>query len=138
MVVEVLSRLMKKRAGDLEKAIGGLLGEGPKDAEFGSALDLFKGTSVYRSVEQASASSAGKTRMPSYVSAKAFADATVEMLTRYDAKGNTVARKLDELPETLKPLEAVKESMGNPGHPTWLAAETAAYRDTKAARRQTT
>ncbi|HEY7044226.1 MAG TPA: hypothetical protein VH419_11210 [Nocardioidaceae bacterium] len=108
MVVEVISRLLQKRARDLEHAVKGLLGDQPDGGE-AHALRLFTNTSIYRSARQAAGRAWFGTRKPSYLSAKAFADATVEMLTEPDGK---TLRKLDRLPmnlrDRLKPL--VRES----------------------------
>jgi hypothetical protein len=105
MIAEIVSRVMNKRASDLERAIGGMLGrKGADDHDFRAALNLFKGTSVY----QAASTAGGRplfsrsAQAPSYLSAKAFADAIVELLTEGDAAGNEVLRRLDDLPENLR------------------------------------
>lgn len=74
-VVEIVAKLLKKRHRDLEHAIGSMLrGE---TVTWGGAESLdpgFRETSVYRAVSAA----AGKAG-PSYLSARAFADASAEL-----------------------------------------------------------
>jgi hypothetical protein len=86
-LVELVSKLLKKRHGDLEQAIGTML-KGEEVAWSGSATldEAFRATTIYRSVETA-AGRAGVT----YLSAKSFADAAVEL-----------ARTADEIPAGLK------------------------------------
>jgi hypothetical protein len=102
MIAEIISRVMNKRASDLERAIGGMLGQkGDTDPDFQAALSLFKETSVY----QAASTAGGKhlfsraVQAPSYLSAKAFADAIVELLV--DEKAGALT-KLDDLPRNLR------------------------------------
>ena len=87
MIVEIISRVMNKRASDLERAIGGMLGKkgdtGPvsqkkrgTDPGVQEALKLFKKTSVYQAASTAGGTSlfSPTPQAPSYLSAKAFAD----------------------------------------------------------------
>lgn len=81
-IVEIGSRLVSKRAKDLEKTIGAMLaGTGASDPDIAAALNAFRGTTIYDSAKAA----AGKTlfrrnwKLPSYLSAKAFADAVDEL-----------------------------------------------------------
>jgi hypothetical protein len=120
MIAEIISRLFKRRATDLESAIVGMLGKAPPpgqaptetNRDFEHAMTLFKDTSVYRAATRAAGRSEDKARTPSYLSAKAFADAIVEMLTDVDADGKAILKQLDRLPgnlrERLRPL--VKEA----------------------------
>ena len=83
-IVEVYSRLLGKRAKDLEGTVKAMLA-GSKPATSTSAtraLDAFKGTSIYQALQAAAGKSFLRKRdkLPSYISAKAFADAVTEML----------------------------------------------------------
>lgn len=93
MVVEFISRILKKRASDLDDAIRGMFGVPTSDGG-ADAMALFKETSVYRA--------AASGRPPSYLSAKSFADATAELLTTRNDVGETILRDLDTLPENLR------------------------------------
>jgi len=100
-IVELLSRTVQKRAKDLERAIGGLLvgsvnaNGKPKGHE--EALREFRGTVVYDAVM----AGCGPTlirrsqRKPSYMSAKLFADAAVELLVD-EADNNKLKDDLDK------------------------------------------
>lgn len=98
-VVEFISRLWGKRSADLEKTIKHMLaGQGQGDADLEKAWQLFAGTSVYTAAREG----AGKAlltqkRRPSYLSAKAFADATLEMIVEGDRLIG-----LDEVPKNLR------------------------------------
>ncbi|MEV4349919.1 hypothetical protein AB0J83_36135 [Actinoplanes sp. NPDC049596] len=82
-VVEGVSRLLRKRAKDLEETIGQMLsGSTTFDAAAQHALDMFRGTAVYQSANVA----AGRGRRwfrtelgPAYLSARSFANAVDEM-----------------------------------------------------------
>ena len=105
MIAEIISRLTHKRATDLEGAIGGMLGKkGASDEDFKAALALFKATSVYQAATQAAGGPGSKTRQPSYLSAKSFADAIVEVMTTVDNTDpkKSVVQSLDELPANLR------------------------------------
>jgi hypothetical protein len=119
IIVELISTQLKKRSRDLETGLKAMLG--PKDSGVAAedplenALDMLKRTSVYA----AASTSAGRqlvgrdrSRGPSYLSAKSFADAVVEMLS--DQSGSTLL-PLDSLPanlrKRLKPL--VREADGD-------------------------
>ncbi len=98
-VVEFISRLFGKRSADLEKTIKHMLaGQGQGDADLEKAWQLFSGTSVYAAAREG----AGKAlltqkRRPSYLSAKAFADATLEMIVEGDRLIG-----MDEVPKNLR------------------------------------
>lgn len=91
-MLEVIARLAKKRAKDLEKGIKDLLvgsskeadKENGKEKEDGpdTALDLFKKTSIWQSAQLAAGRTLWrrKSNGPSYLSAKAFAEAVTEFL----------------------------------------------------------
>jgi hypothetical protein len=85
-IVEIYSRLLSKRAKDLEKTVGAMLaGADAPDDDIGAAIAAFKGTSIFEALEAAAGRTAlrknkKKTRLPSYVSAKAFSDAIIEMI----------------------------------------------------------
>jgi hypothetical protein len=96
-IVEVYSRLLSKRAKDLESTVAAMLaGTDVPDDDVAKALKAFTGTSIYASLQAA----AGKTfikkrpKLPSYVSAKAFADAVTEMIGSDGA--------IDDLPAGLR------------------------------------
>jgi hypothetical protein len=81
-IVEIISRLFSKRATDLENAIAGMLAGTTADAtDVQKALASFKGTSIYDAAQAAAGTSLfrKKWKRPSYISAKAFADAVTEM-----------------------------------------------------------
>ena len=81
-IVEIISRLFGKRAKDLESAIGGMLAGTTADAtDVEKALASFRGTSIYDAAQAAAGRSLfrRKWKRPSYISAKAFADAITEM-----------------------------------------------------------
>ncbi len=82
-VVEAISTITKKRANDLERTITKLLASKDLEAEL-------KQTSAYKALVIASNRGYDKeTRPPSYVPARTFADATIEMLAKH--KANVVA-----------------------------------------------
>ncbi len=92
-VVEIVSRVMGKRASDLERAIGAMLaGTDASDEDVQAALGVFRGTAIYDAAKAA----AGKTlfkkdwKLPSYISAKAFADAINEI--------SDVTQSVEQLP----------------------------------------
>lgn len=83
VLVEILGRLLGKRARDLEDTIGALLaGKEVKDADLRVLIKDFKETRVY----QAARAGTGRTlfrrrrRDPSYLSAKAYGEAVCEMV----------------------------------------------------------
>lgn len=86
-VVESLAKVLKKRATNLEGAIEHLLGGHDVVSEL-------KRTSVYRALQGGSAGGDGgkaKSAKPSYMSARAFADATVELVAKTKARVATDA-----------------------------------------------
>jgi hypothetical protein len=100
-IVEVWSRVLQKRAKDLERALGAMLaGKDGSASDLAAALNTFQGTSIYESAVAAT----GKTlfrrrsRAPSYLSAKSFADAVTEMLV--DEQGQM--KTIDQLPQGLR------------------------------------
>lgn len=77
-ILELMNRIGRKRSRNLEHAIGTLLGgSGNGGADARAALDAFRRTSVY-----AGAISAAGRSGPAYLSAKSFADATLELAAR--------------------------------------------------------
>src|SRR3954453_14271445 len=87
-ITEVISRLMKKRARDLENTIQRLLVGAKTRDEAETALTKFKETSIWQASASAAknkasarrkTAEAGKLR-PTYMSARAFADAVFEMV----------------------------------------------------------
>jgi hypothetical protein len=101
-LVEGLSRLLGKRAKDLEATIGQMLGD-PRNplADQRRALELFRGTAIYSSAEAAAKQGAWlltKRVKPSYLSARSFADAVVELGALTTPTG---LRGLDKRVETL-------------------------------------
>ena len=97
--VELLSKRLKKRHGDLEQAIGAMLVGGEVPWTGADSLDeAFRGSTIYRSAAVA-AGKAGVT----YMSAKSFADAALE-----------VARTSEQVPAGLAArLEQVYTDVGN-------------------------
>jgi hypothetical protein len=86
-VVEVISRWLDKRARDLEAAIAAMLtGSAPSGPVDRAALRAFFETSVYTAARTAAGRTVSR-RMsgrhgPSYLSARSFADAVAEMISR--------------------------------------------------------
>ncbi len=80
-VVESVAKVFKKRAKDLEATLQHLLG-GP------DAVAQLKATSVYRALQGGSGRGGAKanTAMPSYMPARAFADATIELVGKVNAR----------------------------------------------------
>ena len=79
-VVELVSKRLKKRHRDLEQAIGTMLAGGEVSWTGSATLDdRFRGTTIYRSADVA-AGKAGVT----YLSARSFADAAVELARTAD------------------------------------------------------
>lgn len=81
-LLEAVSRVLGKRADNLERAIEAMLtGTDPSDADVTAAMNAFKGTTIYQSVQQASGTTLFKKewKRPSYLSAKSFADAVAEL-----------------------------------------------------------
>jgi hypothetical protein len=90
-VVEGLSRLLQKRAKDLEATLrdmlSGTAGTTKKDAAATGALDIFQGTAVYTAAQAAARQGRwiGSARArPAYLSARSFADAVMELLADAD------------------------------------------------------
>lgn len=75
-IVELVAVVMKKRANDLDRTIAKMLA----NDDLHVAL---KETSIYRALQiGSSAGRDGTPRLPSYVPARAFADATIEVLAK--------------------------------------------------------
>jgi hypothetical protein len=83
-VVEAVSRILRKRAKDLQETIGQMLsGSNSFDAAAREALDLFRGTAVYQSADIAASRGRRWFRTdvgPAYLSARSFADGVEELL----------------------------------------------------------
>ena len=83
-VVEAVSRVLRKRARDLQETIGQMLsGSNTFDAAAREALDLFRGTAVYQSADIAASRGRRWFRTdvgPAYLSARSFADGVEELL----------------------------------------------------------
>jgi hypothetical protein len=81
-IVESLSRLLQKRAKDLEATLSAMLG-GTAVAKDNSALAVLKGTAVFTSAQAAAQQAryiTSSRARPAYLSARAFADAVTELL----------------------------------------------------------
>ncbi|MCW6004313.1 hypothetical protein K1W54_06920 [Micromonospora sp. CPCC 205371] len=82
-IAEGVSRLLRKRAKDLEETIGMMLsGSTTFDDAAKRTLELFKGTSIYRSADMAASRGRRWFRTdagPAYLSARSFADAIDEL-----------------------------------------------------------
>jgi hypothetical protein len=111
-IVEIWSRVLKKRGKDLERGLAAMFkGETLSGTALDNALQTFKGTSIYKSALAATGKTVfGRDRKPSYLSAKAFADAVTEMLA--DEQGQMKAT--DQSPELQKRLQTiVQEARGD-------------------------
>ncbi|MEU4240747.1 hypothetical protein [Actinoplanes sp. NPDC026619] len=128
-IVEGISRLLRKRARDLEQTIGQMLsGSMTYDGTAKSALELFQGTSIYESAEMAASRGRRLFRKkvgPAYLSARSFADAIDELSdklthTPVDGLNKRLAKfKLDGADLTLEAKAALEnwfdETMGRLG-----------------------
>ncbi|MDQ6716607.1 MAG: hypothetical protein M3Z83_10910, partial [Actinomycetota bacterium] len=96
-ILELVNRLGHKRSRDLQRAVGTLLGgTGGSGADATAALEAFRRTSVY-----AASSSAGSAE-PAHLSAKSFADATLELAARAGESAERVLpRQLNDRIATL-------------------------------------
>jgi hypothetical protein len=113
-IVEVWSRVLKKRGKDLEKALAAMLaGTASDKSALRSALNTLKGTSIYESAVAASGKTLifRKPRGPSYLSAKAFADAVTEMLVDEQGQMKAIEQLPSGLQKRLKPI--VREARGD-------------------------
>ncbi len=85
-IVEVISRILRKRAKDLEETIGQMLsGSAGFDSAAKDALAMFKGTAIYQSANIAASRGRRWFRTdvgPAYLSARSFAEAVDELLER--------------------------------------------------------
>jgi hypothetical protein len=98
-ILELINRLARTRAKDLEQALGSLLGgAGNGGADAAAALTELRRTSVYAAATQ---SSDGKA--PAYLSAKAFADAVLELASDAGSSPDVVVlpRQLRDRLQTL-------------------------------------
>ncbi|MEP6630586.1 MAG: hypothetical protein ABJA89_08950 [Lapillicoccus sp.] len=103
-LLELANRVGRKRARNLETTLGHLLGgTGGGGAPAASAIAALRRTSVY-----AAATAASDGRPPAYLSAKSFADATLEL-------ASTVGRSTDETlpPELRDRLDLLLQESGN-------------------------
>ncbi len=92
-LVELVSKRLKKRHRDLEQAIGTMLAGGEVSWTGAATIDdRFRGTTVYRSAD-AAAGKAGVT----YLSAKSFADAAVELARTADSVPLGLAARMDQV-----------------------------------------
>lgn len=109
-VVEVISRVLSKRAKELEKVIGSIVDDPARLYE----------TSVFAGLTTGAGKGwlgLGRSRKPSYVSAKSFADAVVEMLvlgrTAATSGGGTAADIYSGMPKQLASrLQSIVEEVG--------------------------
>lgn len=97
-LLETSNRLTRKRAKDLERALGELLGGNRNNgADAAAALASLRHTSVY-----AAATTAAGGAPPAYLSAKSFADATLELTAKAgESPDHVVPRLLGERIEML-------------------------------------
>lgn len=103
-LLELVNRIGRKRAKNLEAALGHLLGgSGGRGAAATAAVAALQRTSVY-----AAATTASGGRAPAYLSAKSFADATLEL-------ASTVGRSTDETlpPELRERLDLLLQESGD-------------------------
>ena len=96
--VEFGSVIFKKRSKDLRIVLEKMLSTGSSNA-----IDL-QGTSVWQVIQTASRRKRGirkedDQRTPSYLSARSFADAVIEGLTRLKASGQTIDNVVENLPD---------------------------------------
>jgi len=92
-LVELVSKVLKKRHRDLEQAIGAMLKEGDVDWAKSETLDAaFRDTTIYRSARIA-AGKAGVT----YLSAKSFADAAVELYRKAENVPPGLAARMEDV-----------------------------------------
>lgn len=105
-ITEVVARILKKRARDLERGIAGLLhGRRPKPEDMDAALAPIKQTSVWRAAESGAGRSIfGGCKGPSYLSAKMFADMISEL---QHTAGKESASALDALPNLQARMNAM-------------------------------
>jgi hypothetical protein len=105
-IVELFARVLNTRAKQLEDGIRSMVGN----------PDLIYQTSVFGALSGASGANAKgtKTRKPSYVSARAFADATVEAIGVLKAGANDAAQVRAALPVNLRHrLDAITNEVGD-------------------------
>lgn len=109
-VVEGVSRLLRKRARDLEQTIGQMLsGSGTFDEDAKKCLAMFQGTVIYRSASIAAGR--GRPRWlpgaagPAYLSARSFADAIDELT------GKAAGTPVQGLSKRLATLKAEGEGL---------------------------
>ena len=99
-IVELIGMAFKKRSKDLEIVIQDMLSTGKTP----QSLDIYS-TSIFRVLESASRRKRGAglnesndKRLPSYVSARAFADSVIEKLIDLKSGLQTGQRLMDEIP----------------------------------------
>jgi len=106
-IVEIVNQMFRKRAKDLETAIGVMLtGNASADKGPGSVVSIFKDTTVWNTASTLSKSTRSflKGVGPSYLSAKAFADAVVEMIT--DSADGAILTNMPTVQKRLKTMIA--------------------------------
>ncbi|MGH9281140.1 MAG: hypothetical protein ACRD12_24025 [Acidimicrobiales bacterium] len=101
--VEIMSTILKKRSTDLDDVLNEMLSAGSTNG-----ID-FKGTSIYRAMQAASGASSVKllrsstnerpSRLPSYMSARSFADGVIEGLVKLKTGNRTTAEVVSTLPD---------------------------------------
>ena len=91
--VELISQILRVRAKKLEGVLGAMIGESSAD------VPGIKETATFKTLQQASG---GGSRHPSYMSAKAFGDAVVEILTKARQGVDTGEELLSRLPSGLE------------------------------------
>jgi hypothetical protein len=102
-VVEAIAGISRVRSKYLEKGIKALVGD----------PSMIYDTSVFGALSAGSGARSGKSRKPSYVSARAFADAVVESITTIKSTAHTAEQVKERLPENLrKRLDAITNEVG--------------------------
>jgi hypothetical protein len=115
-VVEVISALWQKRAKDLEAALGRMLGGQPPAPKLNVPTSIPE-TSVFKGISPVTKRGIwpvkwGETK-PSYLSAKAFADATAEIIGKAKEATGTAEELYDALPQGLRArLQPVLKDVG--------------------------
>ena len=104
-ITEVIARLLRKRATELERGIAAMLTGVPGSARASNdktLLDDLKNTSVWQAALEVTSPGVQFLRdaRPSYLSAKAFADAVTEMV--FDEGGSTALGKYPNLQKRLQ------------------------------------
>ena len=102
-VVEAIAGIFKIRSKMLEKGIAALVDD----------PSIIYHTSVFGALSAGSGARKGKSRKPSYVSARAFADAVVESITTIKSTATTAEQVAERLPANLRTrLDAITNVVG--------------------------